>query len=125
MKRNVGSLKSRRLLLRAVLELQLAELVIQATLREQFDVVLVVGDPILTGISATVIAPQTDGVVLTVARGQQPQRVMEAVRRMEMLGTSLAVATFNRADPSDLPIDAQVQEAADKTKHRAWPSGVR
>lgn len=96
-----------------------------ASLRDRFDVVLVVGDPILTGITASVIAPQTDGVILAVANGQKPQHVRQAVRQMEMQGTTLSVAVFNKADPSELPIDIKAREAAEKTKKRTWPAKVR
>ncbi|MBX3375534.1 MAG: hypothetical protein KF678_00855 [Phycisphaeraceae bacterium] len=96
-----------------------------ATLRQKFDVILIVGDPILTGITASVIAPQSDGVILAVANGQQPGHVRQAVRQLEMLGTSLSAAVFNKADPSELPIDVKAREAAEKTRKRAWPPKVR
>jgi len=35
------------------------------------------------------------------------------------------VAVFNRADPSELPIDLKAREAAAVAKHRAFPEKVR
>ncbi len=94
------------------------------TLRERFEVILVVGDPFLTGITSTVIAPQADSVILAVTNGQHPKRVKQTVDQVEMLGTSLSVAVFNRADPSDLPIDVKARELADKTKGRTLPEQI-
>jgi hypothetical protein len=94
-------------------------------LREKFEVVLIVGDPILTGIAATVIAPQADGLILAVRHGQKPALVHHAVRQVEMLGTGLAAAVFNHADPAELPIDVKAREAAAVAQHRAFPEKVR
>lgn len=96
-----------------------------AILRERFEVVIIDGDPVLTGITATVIAPQTDGVIFAVGSGQRPALVLQAVAQVRMQGTDLAVAVFNRADPSQLPIEVKDREAAAASKHRALPEKMR
>jgi succinoglycan biosynthesis transport protein ExoP len=70
-------------------------------LRCSFDVVLIDADPILTGITASVLAPQADGVLLTLARGEQQPLVHSAIKHLEMLGASLSGAVFNRAAAAD------------------------
>ncbi len=70
-------------------------------LRERFDVVLVDSDAILSGLTASVIAPLVSGVVLTLARGQEQTLTRNAVRHLHMLHATPAAAVFNRADVSD------------------------
>jgi Mrp family chromosome partitioning ATPase len=90
--------------------------------RQRFDVVLIDGDPMLTGLTASVIAPQSDGVILAVANGQRPVLVHRAARTLQSLGASLSAAVFNRADAADFP--AHVREKAVAT-NRALPERVR
>jgi Mrp family chromosome partitioning ATPase/uncharacterized protein involved in exopolysaccharide biosynthesis len=73
-----------------------------AVMRAKFDVVLIDSDPILTGVTASIIAPQADGVILTITRGQQQPLVHSAIRQLEMLGSRLLGIVFNRAAASDL-----------------------
>jgi Mrp family chromosome partitioning ATPase len=96
-----------------------------ANLRERFDVILIDGDPMLTGITATVIAPQTDGVIFAVGNGQRPGLVHQAIGQIRMQGTDLLVAVFNKACASELPIEVKDREAAAAAKHRALPEKVR
>jgi Mrp family chromosome partitioning ATPase len=94
------------------------------SLREQFDVVLIDGDPLLTGVTASAIAPHTDGVVLAVANGQQPSRVQQAVHQLEHLGLTLSAAVFNFADSAALDPDVRQRDAA-AVGERALPERVR
>ena len=96
-----------------------------ASLRDKFDIILIDGDPILTGITTTVIAPQSDGVILAVGNGQRPSRVLQAVNQIHMMGTDLVAGVFNRADPSELPVDLKAREEADAVRHRTLPDKVR
>ncbi len=70
-------------------------------LSDQFDVMLIDGDPILTGIRAAIFAPLVDGVILTVSRDQEQTQVIEAAKRIEMLGANISGVVFNRAPASD------------------------
>jgi len=72
-----------------------------AGIRDRFDVVLIDSEPILTGLTASVIAPQVDGVILALASGQEPAALNNAVTRIERLGARIAGAVFNRAPSSD------------------------
>jgi Mrp family chromosome partitioning ATPase len=72
-----------------------------AALRERFDVVLIDSEPMLTGLAASVIAPRVDGVILTLARGQEESLTRIAAHRVERLGSRLAGAVFNRAAEID------------------------
>jgi capsular exopolysaccharide synthesis family protein len=72
-----------------------------AAVRDRFDIVLIDSDPILSGLTASVIAPQVDGVVLTLAREQEHTLVQGAANHLRLLGATLAGAVFNRAAASD------------------------
>lgn len=72
-----------------------------STLRERYDVVLIDSDAILTGLAACVVAPNVDGVVLTLAHGQEQGLTRKAVRQIQMLGAVTSAAVFNRADVAD------------------------
>jgi succinoglycan biosynthesis transport protein ExoP len=67
----------------------------------QYDTVLIDSGPILGSLEATVLAPQVNGVLLTISRGQNPGLVQTAVQRLGSVGAHLAGAVFNRADSRD------------------------
>ena len=69
----------------------------------QFDVILIDGDPVLTGARSSVIAPLVDGVILTLSRGQEQKVLLDAARQVEMLGANLGGVVFNRASVADFP----------------------
>ena len=71
--------------------------------QEQFDVVIVDTDPILSGLHSPVIAAQVGGVILNVDRGRKRVAVENAVRRLELLGAPIAGVVFNRADAGEFP----------------------
>ena len=83
-----------------------------ASLHDRFDVVLIDGDPILTGLTASVIAPQAGGVIVTMNRGQDQPLVQSAIRQLGMLGAELAGAVFNRAAAGDFPTNVKDQPGA-------------
>lgn len=70
-------------------------------LRGRFDLILVDGDAILTGVASSVIAPQVDGVLLAVGRGQEQALVNSAVKHTEALGGRFAGVVLNRAADTD------------------------
>ena len=76
-----------------------------------FEVVLIDGDPILTGLRGSVLAPLVDGVLLAVSRDQEQALVLDAARQIQMLGGELAGVVFNRAPGSDFRDAVKSQSA--------------
>jgi succinoglycan biosynthesis transport protein ExoP len=72
-------------------------------LRGKFDVVLIDGEPIITGATASVLVPKVDGVLLTVAHGQEQSLIEKAVKQTQALGGIIAGVVFNRAADTDFP----------------------
>jgi Mrp family chromosome partitioning ATPase len=71
------------------------------SVRNDYDVILFDAEPILTGVVASSIAQQVDGVIVAFERGQEPGQVDRTLRYLEVLDAPLACAIFNRAAPSD------------------------
>jgi Mrp family chromosome partitioning ATPase len=69
--------------------------------RGQFDVILIDTGAVFASIEASVLAPQADGVIFAVARGQRESMVGEALRHLDSLGAKLAGIVFNGADVGD------------------------
>jgi Mrp family chromosome partitioning ATPase len=74
-----------------------------AVLKQTFDLILIDGEPILTSAISSTIAPEVDGVCLTLARGQRESLLDAAVRQIEILQAQPAAVVFNRAADSDFP----------------------
>ncbi len=81
-----------------------------AGLRDRFDVVLIDGDPVLTGLTASVYAPHADGVIVTLARGQEQSLAEDAVRYIALLGAEVSGVVFNRAEATDFRAILHEQE---------------
>lgn len=92
-----------------------------ATLRDQFDVVLIDTGPILGSIEASLAAAQADGVVLVVGRGQHHTYVKRAIDRITAVGGRLAGMVFNRATASDFR--RSVSAASVRSIPRGLPAG--
>ena len=54
-----------------------------------------------TGVEAAILAPDVDGVVLVVERGQDPRIVDRSLSRLQQLGARPYGFVFNRASSSD------------------------
>ena len=65
--------------------------------RRYFDVVLVDSGSILGSIEAAMLAPEVDGVVLTVTRGQAQPLVEKTLRHVTAIGGRVVGTVFNRA----------------------------
>ena len=72
-----------------------------AEARRHFQVILVDTGPILGSLEAAVLAPEVDGAILAVSRGQDRALVKNAVRRLKSLGVTTAGFVYNRAKPMD------------------------
>ncbi len=69
--------------------------------RRGFDVVVVDTGPILGSLEACMVAAQSDGVVLTMGRGQQRSLAERAIKQIQSVGAKLLGVVFNKADPQD------------------------
>ncbi len=69
--------------------------------REHFDTVLIDTGPVLGSIEASLVASVADGVVLTVARGQQRPLVERSLAHLNSIGARLSGVVFNRAQAKD------------------------
>jgi len=72
-----------------------------AEIRRYYDVVLIDTGPVLGSVEASLIAPEVDGVILTISRGQQRTLVDRAMGHLASLGVKPAGFVFNRARMAD------------------------
>lgn len=73
-----------------------------AEARDYFDVILIDSGPILGSLEASVVAPEVDGVIFAITRGQGRPVADAAMRRLRGLGATVIGCVFNRAKSSDL-----------------------
>ncbi|HEX3356843.1 MAG TPA: CpsD/CapB family tyrosine-protein kinase, partial [Tepidisphaeraceae bacterium] len=69
--------------------------------KKHFEIILIDTGPILGSIEATPVAAASDGVILTVARGQQRPLVEKALAHLNSIGARVAGVVFNRAQSRD------------------------
>ena len=69
--------------------------------KKHFDVILIDTGPILGSIEASLVATVADGIVLTVARGQQRQLIEKSLRHLMSIGAKICGVVFNRAQARD------------------------
>ena len=69
--------------------------------KKHYEIILVDTGPILGSIEATPVAAASDGVILTVARGQQRPLVEKALAHLNSIGARVAGVVFNRAQSRD------------------------
>jgi Mrp family chromosome partitioning ATPase len=93
-----------------------------AGVRERFDVVLVDGDPIVSGLTASVIAPHADGALLTLAREQEESLVQAALARLEAVGSRIHGAVYNRALASDVRASLKERHGTPDASSRTIPA---
>jgi len=101
--------------------------------RKDYDVVLVDTGPALGSVEASVVAPEVDGVIFTIARGQQRWLVEKATRHVKNVGGKLIGFVFNRAEARDFNRSAfrsskrssTMPEEADWTPRRESPDAER
>jgi Mrp family chromosome partitioning ATPase/uncharacterized protein involved in exopolysaccharide biosynthesis len=72
-----------------------------AEAQRYFEVILVDTGPILGSLEAAVLAPEVDGAVLTISRGQERGLVRTALQRLRAFGVPPAGFVYNRARPQD------------------------
>ena len=69
--------------------------------KKHFEVILVDTGPVLGSIEATPVCAAADGVILTVARGQQRPLVEKALQHLQSIGARIAGVVFNKAMARD------------------------
>jgi capsular exopolysaccharide synthesis family protein len=69
--------------------------------KKHFEVILIDTGPVLGSIEATPVCSTTDGVILTVARGQQRPLVEKALSHLRSIGARISGVVFNRAQARD------------------------
>jgi Mrp family chromosome partitioning ATPase/uncharacterized protein involved in exopolysaccharide biosynthesis len=69
--------------------------------RKEFQVILIDSGPILGSVEASMVAPEVDGVIVTIARGQLPSMVTRVTRHLSLIGANIAGMVFNRAKSRD------------------------
>lgn len=74
--------------------------------RRHFDVILIDSGCVLGSVEASLLAPEVDGVILTVTRGQQQPLVERSIRHLEGVGAKIVGTVFNRARFSNLQTSA-------------------
>ena len=73
-----------------------------APLRENFDTILVDTGPILGSVEAAFVAPQADGVLLVVGRGQFKPLIKKAIDQIHAVDGTIAATIFNRASAHEI-----------------------
>ncbi len=66
-------------------------------LRGEFDTILIDSGPILGSVEASFIAPQSDGVILVVGRGQLKPLIKKAIDQIHGVDGEIVATIFNRA----------------------------
>jgi polysaccharide biosynthesis transport protein len=72
-----------------------------ASLRGQYDIILVDTGPVLGSIEATPLVAAADATILTVARLQDRDLVEKAIAHLRSIGSRIAGVVFNRAGSKD------------------------
>ena len=73
-----------------------------APLRENYDTILVDTGPILGSVEAAFVAPQADGVLLVVGRGQYKPLIKKAIDQIHAVDGDIAATIFNRASAHEI-----------------------
>lgn len=88
--------------------------------KKHFEVILIDTGPVLGSIEATPVCAASDGVILTVARGQQRPLVEKALQHLTSIGARIAGVVFNKAMSRDFEQSISgisMRSAARNTSH--------
>lgn len=67
-----------------------------------FDIVVIDTGPVPASLEASVVAVASDGVILTVSRGEQRPQALKARHHLTSIGARVAGVVFNRASQADV-----------------------
>ncbi|HEY7091286.1 MAG TPA: CpsD/CapB family tyrosine-protein kinase, partial [Tepidisphaeraceae bacterium] len=87
----------------------MANLIAEA--RHYYDVVIIDTGPVLGSVEAAIVAPEVDGVIVAISRGQQRTLVERALRQLGTIGAKPIGFIFNRARPRDFQYSAMHSSA--------------
>lgn len=90
-------------------------------LREQFDTILIDTGPVLGSLEANLAAVNSDGVLLTIARGQSRRLVEACLERLRRMDVRCAGLVFNRATAHDF--DNSISAASVVSQSLKAPGG--
>jgi Mrp family chromosome partitioning ATPase len=79
--------------------------------RQQYDTIILDTRSILGSLEASIVASAVDGMVITVARGEQSSHFRQTLNRLKALCCPLAGVIFNQAQPSDIPTIARINRS--------------
>ena len=71
-------------------------------LRSNYDTILIDSGPILGSVEAVFVAPQADGVIMVVGRGQYKPLVKKAIEQVNAVDGDIVATVFNRASIHEL-----------------------
>jgi len=71
-------------------------------LRENYDTILIDSGPILGSVEAAFVAPQADGVLMLIGRGQFKPLIRKAIDQVNAVDGTIVATIFNRASSQDL-----------------------
>jgi Mrp family chromosome partitioning ATPase len=91
--------------------------------RSHFDAIFFDCGPILGSVEASVVAPEVDGVVFIVSRGQKPAQAKRALNQLSFLGARLLGVVYNRAKMSDFARSYPVSSSM--RSHNGMPDPVK
>ena len=86
-----------------------------ASLREQFDNIVVDTGPILGSLEANIVSGVSDRILLVVSRGQEARLVRAAMDRLRRLGAADIGIVFNRARSHDIRRSTSVVSASERS----------
>ncbi|HEX2971706.1 MAG TPA: P-loop NTPase, partial [Tepidisphaeraceae bacterium] len=86
-----------------------------------FDVVLIDTGPVLGSIEPLLVAPEVNGVIMTISRGQERPLVEKTMRQLRMAGARIAGFIFNRAERRDFHRSAQASSVRSKANPNLPP----
>jgi Mrp family chromosome partitioning ATPase len=96
-----------------------------AEARRCYDVVLIDSGPILGSVEASIIAPEVDGVIMMISRGQNRGLVDRAMRHLMTLGAKPLGIVFNRAGAGDFrraAFHSSARQLASRSNGRPEPA---
>ncbi len=73
-----------------------------AEARKHYDITLIDTGPVLGSVEPTAIAPEVDGIVFVITRGERRPMVEKSVRHLESVGGRMAGVVFNRVSLGDM-----------------------
>jgi len=78
--------------------------------RQEFEIVVLDAGALQSSLSASLLAPVSDGTILVVSQNQEQQQALSCMEQLRSLHCELAGVVFNRAGPTDVSAGPGVSE---------------